>query len=115
MLQHCDRDEPILVSRTHRETHDGQELVFALLVFRPRHWEPMAPNVLFGEIALSPELYEKLVRDIGVSRPLPQEAKVPDEYCLSPAEIDDDNWASLLNQPPEPSNELQDDEFEMPF
>jgi hypothetical protein len=112
MLNHCDSDQPIMVSRTHRETHDGQELLFVLLVFRPQTWMPMMPSVLFGEIALSPELYDELVREIGTYRPLPQKAKVPDQYEQTPEELEDERWAELLNGQ---CRVEEDDEFEMPF
>ena len=112
MLRHSDSEQAIMVSRTHRETHDGQELVFALLVFRPKEWLPMMPNVLFGEIALSPGLYDELVREIGMYRPLPQEAKVPDPYEQTPDEAEDEHWAALLNGQ---YQEAEDDEFELPF
>ena len=112
MLRHCDSEQPIMVSRTHRETHDGQELVFVLLVFRPQGWMPMMPSVLFGEIALSPGLYDELVREIGMYRPLPQEAKVPDQYEQTPDEAEDEHWAALLNGQ---CQEAEDDEFELPF
>ncbi|MGI9116009.1 MAG: hypothetical protein ACR2JV_00020 [Gaiellales bacterium] len=93
-----------MVSRTHREVHDGQELIFALLVFRRSEqvecemsW--MLPSVLFGEIACSVALFEKLVRQIGVPRPLPQEARLPSKYELTPQEQEDAKWADLLNDP----------------
>lgn len=69
MLRHCDSARPIMVLRTHRETYDGKALVFALLVFRPQGWKPMMPSVLFGEISLSPGLYDEFVREIGMYPP----------------------------------------------
>jgi len=93
----ADSEEPILVSRTHREVHDGKELVFALLVFRPKNGVCFVPGVIFGELAMSPELYTELVREIGVRRPLPQEASTPDEYETTPTEREDEHWAKLLS------------------
>jgi hypothetical protein len=53
--------------------------------------------VIFGEIAMSPDLYAELVREIGVRRPLPQEASTPDEYETTPTEREDERWAKLLS------------------
>ena len=109
----------MMVSRTHREVHDGQELVFALLVFQraevydcAQPW--MLPSVLFGEIACSPGLYDELVREIGVTRPLPQEAYLPSQYALTPEEEDDAKWAALLNDPDALGRAAADDD-EIPF
>jgi len=52
---------------------------------------------LFGELAMSPSLFEELVREVGRNRPLPQEARVPDKYHRTPDEVEDEQWASLLN------------------
>ncbi len=46
---------------------------------------------------MSPSLFEELVREIGLGRPLPQEAHVPDKYARTPDELEDEQWASLLN------------------
>ena len=96
-LGKADEEEPILVSRTHTEVVDGEELTFCLLVFRPSDGFGFHPGVLFGEIGIPTALYEELVRDIGVRRPLPQEARVPDQYDIPPADVDDELWAELLN------------------
>ncbi len=37
------------------------------------------------------------MREIGLGRPLPQEAHVPDKYARTPDEFEDEQWASLLN------------------
>lgn len=119
-MSFADDHEPVMVSRTHREVHDGQELVFALLVFRrdtgidqycEMPW--MLPSVLFGEIACSVALYEELVREVGVTRPLPQEARLPSEYAPTPEEEDDAKWAELLNDPDalERGSSCEDDDF----
>ena len=54
-------------------------------------------GVIFGELAMSSDLYTELVRDIGVRRPLPQEASNPDEYETTPTEREDEHWAKLLS------------------
>ncbi len=90
------RNWPHLISRTHTEIHNEQELVFCLLVFNPGDGVYNQPGVLFGELAMSSKLYEELVREIGLDRPLPQEARVPDEYARTPDELEDQQWASLL-------------------
>lgn len=95
-LMKADDDAPILVSRTHVEVVDGQEIMFCLLVFWPDDDFASQPGVLFGEIGISPALYTRLVRDIGRRRPLPQKARIPDEYDETPQEREDAKWAELL-------------------
>ncbi len=95
-LMKADDTDAILISRTHTEIHNEQELLFCLLVFNPGDGVYNQPGVLFGELAMSPSLYEELVRDVGVQRPLPQEARIPDEYDRTPEELEDLQWASLL-------------------
>jgi hypothetical protein len=67
---------------------------------------------LFAEIAISAELDDELVREIGTYRPLPQKAKVPDHYEQTPEELEDDRWAQLLSGQ---CRVEEDDDFEMPF
>lgn len=103
-LDFAEEGVPAMVSRTHCEVHDGQELLFALLVFKratdAENDTPWClPSVLFGEIACTPALYEELVREIGVTRPLPQQAHLPSKYAPTPEEADDAKWAALLNDP----------------
>ncbi len=95
-LMKADDTDAILISRTHTEVHGEQELVFCLLVFNPGEGVYNQPGVLFGELAMSPRLFEELVREVGRNRPLPQEARVPDEYDRTPDEVEDEQWASLL-------------------
>ncbi len=95
-LMKADDTDAILISRTHTEVHDEQELVFCLLVFLPGDGVYNQPGVLFGELAMSPSLFEVLVREVGRNRPLPQQAHVPDEYDRTPDEVEDEQWASLL-------------------
>ncbi len=45
---------------------------------------------------MGPSLFAELVREVGRNRPLPQEARVPDEYDRTPDEVEDEQWASLL-------------------
>ena len=106
-LRRCNRNEPILVWRSREEVRDGQEMTFCILAFpppRPPEWVDMPVMVfhciLFGEIGISKALYERLVRQIGVRRPLSQEAPVPDEYDKSPDQLDDEHWAELLSGAP---------------
>lgn len=107
-LNHADPLAPLMVSRTHTEVHDGEELLFALLVLRRR--PDQGTGVQFSEIALSPGLYAELVRDIGVRRPLPQEAPVPEDWDLTPEEAEDRRWAELLGRPLH-----HEDDGEIPF
>ncbi len=51
-----------------------------------------------AELAMSSKLYEELVREIGLNRPLPQEAHVPGKYARTPDELEDEQWASLLTR-----------------
>ncbi len=95
-LMKADDTDAILISRTHTEVHGEQELVFCLLVFHPGDGVYNQPGVLFGELAMSPSLFAELVREVGRNRPLPQEARVPDEYDRTPDEVEDEQWASLL-------------------
>ena len=50
-VRHADPHEPLIVSRTHTEVHDGEELLFALLVLRRRPLD--GGTVCSSEIALS--------------------------------------------------------------
>ncbi len=88
-LMKADETDAIFISRTHTETHNDQELIFCLLVFNSGEGVYNQPGVLFGELAMSPKLYEELVREIGRNRPLPQEARVPDKYARTPDEVED--------------------------
>ena len=109
----ADPEEPILVSRTHVETHHGKQLIFALLVFRNESGPCWEHGVFFGELAMSPDLYTELVREIGVRRPLPQKAPTPDQYDTTPIEREDEHWAKLLSSNGEYDDE--DDDSEIPF
>ncbi len=92
-LMKADDTNAILISRTHTETHNDQDLIFCLLVFHPGDGVYNQPGVLFGELAMSTSLFAELVREIGRNRPLPQEARVPDEYDRTPDEVEDEQWA----------------------
>lgn len=106
-LARGDSTAPILVSRTHTEHHGGEEILFALLVHRPR--DGMG-RVTFSEIALSPPLFAELVREVGVHRPLPQEAPVPDPWDQTPEERENARWSRLLGR-----SATAEGDDEMPF
>ena len=91
----ADWDLPFLVVRTHAEAVDGEELVFALVAMRPEDED--AGGALFGELACSPALYDELVKDYALERPVPREAADPLRGMPSPGEMDALAWSALLD------------------
>jgi len=90
----ADWDLPFVVVRTHTETIDGVEVLFALLAMRAEDEEP--GGALFGELACSPALFSELVKDVALPRPVPREAEPPLEGLPTPLELDESMWALLL-------------------
>lgn len=91
----ADWDLPFLVVRTHAEEVDGAELLFALVAMRPEDED--TGGALFGELACSPALYDALVKDFALERPVPREAADPLRGMPSPGEMDALAWSALLD------------------
>ena len=86
---------PYVVLRTHSEWHNGQELVFCLLAFPPLH-NSGTIGMLFGELAISPSLFDDLIKPFGMEYGVPSSATVTcdsDDYSL---EANIAKWMNLL-------------------
>lgn len=93
-LGHSRWNVPALVVREHEEETPEGTLVFLLLAFRAESDE--APTILFGECAMSPDLYRYLRKPYGMRQPIPREANPPFPDEELPTEFDERCWTELL-------------------
>lgn len=93
-LWKADWSIPFLVVRTHDETVDDQTLRFVLLAMR--HEDEDFPGAIFGEFACSPAIYDEFVKEFGLERPVPREAKGTPADAPTPDEMDERGWRELL-------------------
>ena len=63
---------PYVIARKHIETVEDQDLMFCLLVFKPLNDEFF--GVLFGEMAITPQLFDELVKPLAVEGGIQREA-----------------------------------------
>lgn len=100
---------PFLVVRTHTERVDETELLFVLLAMR--HEDEDQRGALFGEFACSPPLYARLVKRVGLERPVPRTADGFADGVPSPYALDEESWADLLGS----ADATDDDGDDIPF
>ncbi len=72
---YADWELPYLVVRTHVEEIDCVPVRFCLLAMRPHPKYECEVPMMFGEIALSPALYDELVKPYGLLGPVPRTAR----------------------------------------
>lgn len=93
-LWKADWSLPFLVVRTHDETVDDETLRFVLLAMR--HEDEDHAGAIFGELACSPAIYDELVKEYGLERPVPREARGAHDDVPTPDEMDEQSWRELL-------------------